>query len=186
MVCYGFSFFSIQIHLAPYITDLGISAASAANILAAVGGASVVGQTLVGSLGDRMGNREAFLLGAVLLAFAVFGLLLTSEWWTFYLFAILLGLAFGNMTTQESPLVAWLFGLGSHGLLLGFASFSFTIGAAMGPVVFGYLFDTTGNYQTALILCIGISMITILSTIFLKPTIKGNSRRSLGDSSTVF
>jgi len=171
MVCYGFSFFSIQIHIAPYITDVGISATSAANILAVIGGASIIGQTVVGSMGDRIGNRPAFILGAALLTLAVIGLMLTNVLWTFYLFALFLGLAFGNMTTQESPLIAWLFGLGSHGLIFGFFSFAFTIGAAIGPVVFGYLFDTTGQYKIAFLLCAAISMVTVLSTVFLRPTI---------------
>ncbi len=170
MVSYGFSFFSIQVHIAPYITDLGISATSAANILAAIGGAAIIGQTVVGSIGDRIGNREAFLLGTVFITIAMFVLMLANGLWSFYLFAIILGLAFGNMSTQESPLIAWLFGLGSHGLIFGFFSFSFTIGAALGPLVSGYLFDATGNYQFAFLLCTAFSFVTILSTIFLKPT----------------
>ncbi len=171
MISYGFCFFSIQVHIAPYTTDLGMSATNAAKILAIIGAAAVIGQSALGGIGDKIGNRLAFLIGAVLIALAAFGLMLTTQLWKFYLFALFLGLAFGNMTTQESPLTAWLFGLASHGLIFGFFSFSFTIGAAVGPVVFGYLFDATGNYQVAFILCAAISIVTILLTIFLKPTI---------------
>ena len=170
MMSYGFCFFSIQVHIAPYITDTGISAAGAANILAATGGAAIVGQTVLGSIGDRIGNKQAFFIGVVLLGIAGFGLMQTKALWSFYLFACILGLAFGDLSTQESPIVAWLFGLESHGLIFGFFSFSFTIGAAIGPVLFGHIFDTTGSYQFAFLICILISIISIILTICLKPT----------------
>ncbi|MBW1803392.1 MAG: MFS transporter, partial [Deltaproteobacteria bacterium] len=170
MMCYGFCFFSIQVHIAPYITDAGISAASAANILAAVGGTAIIGQIVLGGIADRIGNKQAFFIGVVLLGIAGVGLMQTKALWGFYLFACILGLAFGDLSTQESPIVAWLFGLESHGLIFGFSSFSFTIGAAIGPVFFGYIFDTTGSYQFAFLICIFISIVSIILTICLKPT----------------
>ncbi|MBN1225991.1 MAG: MFS transporter [Deltaproteobacteria bacterium] len=169
LICFGFCFFSLLVHIAPYITDLGISAKSAAKVLATVGGASIIGQIALGSIGDKIGNRQAFLIGTVLIAIAVFGLMLMGELWTFYLFAVILGLAYGNMSTQESPLIAWLFGLTSHGLIFGFFAFSFTIGASIGPVLFGYIFDVTGNYRFAFLLCAAISIFNIILTMFLKP-----------------
>ena len=169
-ICYGFSFFSIQVHIVPYATDLGLSPTIAASILAAIGGAAIIGNTLLGGIGDRIGNRASFLIGVVLLALAVFGLMVARELWAFYLFAGITGLAFGNLSTQESPLTAWLFGLESHGLIFGVLAFSFTIGAAIGPVIFGHIFDITGSYQLAFILCAAISLVAILLTICLKPT----------------
>ncbi|MFC1868299.1 MFS transporter [Thermodesulfobacteriota bacterium] len=169
LICFGFCFFSLQVHISPYITDLGISAKSAAKILAAIGGSSIIGQIALGSIGDKIGNRQAFLIGTVLIAVAIFWLMLANELWTFYLCAVILGLAFGNMSAQESPLIAWLFGLKSHGLILGFFAFSFTIGAAIGPVVFGYIFDVTGNYRFAFLLGAAISLINIILTILLGP-----------------
>jgi OFA family oxalate/formate antiporter-like MFS transporter len=56
-VCSGFSYFSIMVHIVPHVTDLGISAASAANILAAMGAASVIGNVILGGAGDRIGNK---------------------------------------------------------------------------------------------------------------------------------
>jgi MFS family permease len=47
----------IVVHISPYAQDVGISAANAANILATIGGASIVGRLVMGSAGDRVGNR---------------------------------------------------------------------------------------------------------------------------------
>ena len=169
LVCYGFSFSSIQVHIVPYATDLGISVTTAAAILATIGGATIIGQLGLGSAGDKLGYKRTFFIGIVLVALAVFTLMPARELWTFFLLAAFMGLGFGNCGTQEPPIAAWLFGLASHGLILGFFAFSFTIGAAIGPLVFGYIFDATGNYQSAFLVCAAISIVAIILTIFLKP-----------------
>lgn len=170
-IFYGFSVMAIQVHLVPYATDLGISATSAAVILATAGGMTIIGQIALGSTGDKIGNRQAFLIGIGLLLPAVVGLMLVRELWMIYLIAVIFGLGYGDCSTQESPLTAWLFGLKSHGLIYGFLSLGFSIGAAIGPVIFGYIFDMTGNYQFAFLTCATLSIITIILLIFLKPLI---------------
>jgi MFS family permease len=169
MFCFGFSFTSIRVHLVPYATDLGISATGAATILATIGGATIIGQTMLGSTGDKIGYRGAFLTGFVIMSLAVFTLMLGRELWMFYLSAVLFGLALGDCMTQESPLMAWLFGLEFHGLFIGLCSFSYTVGAAIGPVISGYIFDVTGNYQFAFLVYAALSVAAIILTIFLKP-----------------
>jgi len=170
LVFYGFCFFSLQVHIVPYLTDRGISAASAAIILTTIGGATIIGQVGLGSTGDRIGSKRAFLTGIILIALAVFTLMLARELWTFYIFAILLGLAFG--------------GLASHGVILGVFAFTFTLGAAVGPLLFGYIFDVTGNYNLAFLVCAAIAVAAVILTVFLKPpatgaTLKTTSSKAL-------
>jgi len=86
-----------------------------------------------------------------------------------YLFAIIFGFTQGGMGVSESPLVAKLFGLSSHGLIFGVAALGFTLGAAIGPLLAGYIFDVTGSYQLAFII-VGISgTIGLVLTIALRP-----------------
>lgn len=170
VMSYGFCFFSIQVHIAPYMTDIGISSTGAADVMAIIGVAGIAGQAGLGSLGDKIGYRNAFLLGLVLIVAALSALILARELWVFFIFAILLGLAFGDCGTQESPITAWLFGLRSHGLIFGFVAFSFTVGAAIGPLVFGYIFDTTRSYQPAFMISITLAILAVVLTLFLKQT----------------
>ena len=167
LFCSAFCLYAIQVHLAPHVTDMGISALSAATVLAIVGGASIVGRAALGSIGDKIGNRQAYLMGYVLIVVALAWLIPSRELWSFYLFAVIFGLAYGNCDTQQSPLVATLFGLTSHGLIFGFLSIGYSLGAALGPFVTGYLYDTTGNYQIAFILCaiIGIAGIILSASL---------------------
>jgi len=96
--------------------------------------------------------------------------MVTKELWAFFFFAVFLGLAFGACSTLESPMVAWLFGLASHGVILGFTSFGFSIGAAIGPLLFGYIYDVKGNYQLAFLVCAVLAIFAFILTIFIKST----------------
>lgn len=167
LLLYGFSFFSLDVHIAPYATDTGISSAGAATILSVLGGATIVGQIGLGSLGDKIGYKRAFLIGIICITVAIFILMGTRQWWAFLMSAVFLGLAFGNCSTQESPIAAWLFGLASHGVILGVFACSFTIGAAIGPLLFGYMFDVSGSYQYAICITAVLAIITLVLVIFI-------------------
>jgi MFS family permease len=167
-VCLGFSYFSIVVHIVPHITDLGISAASGANILAALGGAGIVGN-VVGGAADRIGNKQVCVIGLMLASATLFWLVSITEVWMFYLFVGIFGIGYGVCLTSESPLVAWLFGVSSHGLLLGIISFGFTIGAAIGPLLTGYIFDVTGSYQVAFLTFAVLSVVGLILMVLIRP-----------------
>ena len=167
--CLGFCLFTILVHIVPHVTDLGISAASAANVLAVIGGAGIIGNIVLGGAGDRIGNRLVCLIGFILMVADLFWLVSVTEVWMFYLFAAILSFAIGGCTTAESPLVAALFGLRSHGLILGMVSFGFTIGGAVGPFLTGYIFDVTGSYRAAFLVCAAIGIVGLILTALLRP-----------------
>jgi len=172
--CFGFLFFSVMVHIVPHSTDLGISTTNAANILATIGGLAIAGRVVMGIVADRIGNRRALLIGYILLSASVFLLVPATKMWMFYLFAVIFGFSHAGMGSSESPLVAKLFGLRSHGLILGFIDMSFTVGAAIGPVLSGYVFDLTGRYQAAFLLCAALGIAGIILTALLRP-MKGQS-----------
>jgi len=169
-VCVGYGFFSIVVHIVPHAIELEIPAVEAATILSAMGGVSIFGNYLLGGIADRIGNRQVFLICFVLMAVALFGLVPVREMWAFYLFAVAFGCVMGGAGAAESPMVARLFGLSSHGLIYGVVHLGFTVGAAIGPFVTGYIFDVTDGYQTAFLVCGAFSIIGIILTLVLRPT----------------
>lgn len=168
--CYGFCIFSVLVHIVLHVIDLGISDINAANILASIGGISVLGNFALGSVGDRIGNRQIFIIGFMLMSAVLFWLMLAREMWMLYLIAVVFGFALGGMATSESPLVARLFGLSSHGLIFGIVGFGHLIGGAVGPVVTGYIFDLTLSYQMAFLTCAAFGVIGLILTVALRPT----------------
>jgi MFS family permease len=168
--CYGYCVWSVMIHIVPHVIKLGISAVTAANILASIGGISVLGNFVLGSIGDRIGNKQIFIIGFILMSAVLFWLTLAREVWMLYLSAAVFGFALGGIATSESPLIARLFGLSSHGLLFGVVGFSHVVGGAVGSVVTGYIFDLTHSYQMAFLVCAAFGVVSLILVALLRPT----------------
>lgn len=166
--CFGFCVLAIIVHIAPYATDIGKSNATAANLVASIGVASIFGKILLGSLGDRIGNRTVFIICFTLMATSLFCLMSVERTLLIFLCTIAFGLAYGGNATSQSPLLAKLFGLRSHGLIFGAVNNGFTIGATIGPVVAGAIFDVTGGYSLAILVIGTIAATGLALTILLK------------------
>jgi len=167
--CFVICLMSIMTHTVPHATDIGISAAQAANILAIIGGAGILGRVAMGSLADRIGAKQAFAICFALLSAILVVLLLAKEAWLFYLFGAVFGIAYGGIAALIGPLIADLFGLRAHGTILGVSSFGGTLGGAIGPVMTGRIFDVTGSYQLAFIIFIILSVVALTVVSLLKP-----------------
>jgi MFS family permease len=90
--------------------------------------------------------------------------------WAFFLLALLVGITQGGVGTSQSPVVASLFGLRSHGLILGSIGLGSTMGAALGPLLSGYIFDFTGSYHWALFMCAIVSLFALAFACLIKPS----------------
>jgi MFS family permease len=167
--CVGYNIWAISIHLVPHITDLGISAVTAANVLAISGGIQAVGGLLLGGAADRIGGRWATVISFILMAASVFYLAPITEVWMFYLFVVVFGLGVGGGGAMLSIVVAELFGVKAHGFILGVIACCFTIGGAVGAFWTGYLFDVNGSYLLAFLICGAIGVVGIILALTLKP-----------------
>lgn len=170
-ICFGFFAQTIVIHIVPYATDLAISSIAAANILAIMGGLHIAGKVVIGIACDRMGSRSALITAFIIMIVALSWLQLAKELWMLYLFAVIFGFAWGGIATVMSPIVAELFGLRSHGTILGVLVFSWGIGATIGPIVAGHIFDVSGSYNTAFLISGGVSVIGVILVLLLRPTL---------------
>lgn len=175
--CAGFCINTIIVHIASHAVELGILATMAAFTLTIIGGVSIVGRITMGSVADRMGNRPALIIGFILMSGVLLWLTVAKEMWMLCLFAVVFGFAYGGVITSESPMVAELFGLDSHGVLFGTISFGFTIGGAVGPVLAGHILDITGSYQVAFLVCAIVAIIAFILTWLLRPIGEGKKSR---------
>ena len=164
---------TIVVHIVPHALDLGISATNAAIVLSIIGGASIVGRFMMGSLGDIVGNEQAVIICFLTLVVAVFWLQLAKELWMLYLFAVVYGFSHGGFVTLISPTVAGFFGTRSHGLIFGVVFFSGTIGGTIGPVLAGHIFDVTNSYEIAFLTLTFLSITGLVLSMSLRPTGRG-------------
>ena len=164
-----FPLLAVVVHVVIHATGLGVSAKNAANIIAVVGGMSVVGMNGAGGTADKIGNKHTFIICYLLMAVSFVVLLVGTASWPLYFFAALFGLAYGGMQVLFSPMVAELFGLTSHGVILASAASVGSFGAALGPLVSGYIFDLTMNYTWAFLICLLMTVVSVLLASLLKP-----------------
>jgi MFS family permease len=168
---------TIIIHIDPHAQDIGISATQAATLLAAIGGVSIVGRLIMGSFGDRLGEKRGLGLCLIIFAVALTSLQFLGQLWMLYLFACVYGFAHGGFFALLSPTIAELFGMRAHGIIYGFVIFSGTIGSAIGPLLAGSIFDATGSYRWAFISLTIVSLTAMALTLLLKPTVARPSAR---------
>ncbi len=165
-------FFCVQViivHIAPHAQDTEISAIAAAGILSLIAAGSVIGRLFMGFTSDRIGARRGLIISLIPMTLALLLLLFTKEIWMFYIFAGVFGIAYGAVVPLQTTLTAELFGLSSLGVILAGVTLFGTLGGAAGPPLAGAIFDTTGNYRLALIICVAIgALATMLSLILLR------------------
>jgi len=167
---FDFSVDAVLVHIVPHATDLAISAASAANVLAIIGIVSIPGRIIMGNVGDRIGSKPTMIICFAFMLASFGWLLFAREEWAFYLFAVVFGFPYGGLAALMSLVVAELFGLADIGLILGVVTCGTTIGAAVGPALAGFIFDVTGSYQLAYTICTIFSGACLVLTLLLKPT----------------
>ena len=167
--CFGAFGMSIVVHIVPHVTDIGISATTAASILATLGGIGIGSRIIMGIVSDKIGSRMAVIISLGLQLAALISLLFAEEVWMFYLLVLAFGFGFGGCGALVSLLLADLFGRKAHGLILGFFVAAFGFGSSVGPILIGYVFDVTGSYQVGFLLCVVLSIIALTIIMLLKP-----------------
>lgn len=165
---YAIYMFIILTHLVPHVTDLGFSAAEAATVLSVAGGSTIIGRVLLGIASDRLGKKKTVMLGALIHIIALLCLLWARELWTFYIFALMFGLGWGGMGPATAALIGDTFGLVRLGAILGLIDVGFNVGAAIGPVVGGLIYDLRQSYFLSFLLGVGLILVTMVLIPFIR------------------
>jgi predicted MFS family arabinose efflux permease len=163
-----FCLVAITVHMVVHAIGLNIRATRASLTLSLIGGACVVGMNMMGNLADCFSNRIALGISYSLMGLSLLWLIPSPSEWSFYLFSILFGFAYGGMQVLFSPLVAELFGTRSHGVILATTALVGSVGAAIGPIVAGYILDALGSYTVAFMICAVLAFTGLVSTLFLQ------------------
>jgi MFS family permease len=89
--------------------------------------------------------------------------------WTLGLVVMVVAFGSGGLTALQSTLVSELFGMKSHGLILGTMGFVYTWEGALGPYLGGLIFDAIHSYQLTFIICNALGRAGLLLTLIIKP-----------------
>ncbi len=160
------------VHIVPHSRDLGLQPGTAAAVLSTIGGISMLGRIVMGAANDRIGGKRSLIICFIVLISSLVWLQLAGTAWMLFFFAVIYGFAHGGCFTVISPMVAELFGTGSHGLLFGMVLFGGTLGGSIGPFLTGYIYDVTGSYGAAFIVLTVLAIIGLALVASLRP-VKG-------------
>jgi len=176
--CMSFTVLLVLTHLVPHTTDMGFSAAESATLLSLIGGTSIAGRVLVGFISDRIGRKLTTIICFLLMAGAMIFLVWARDLWTLYLFALIFGFACGGMLPGISALIGDTFGLLNVGAIFGALEIGWGIGAALGPITSGYIFDVTRSYSLAFFIAAALLLLATLFTGLIRQETNRNGTTS--------
>ncbi len=155
-------------HLVALLTDRGITARGAALSASLLGGSSLLGRLAVGWVLDRyFGARVAF----VVFLITAGGILMLARADTLLMgcaAAGLVGVGAGGEADITPYLLTRYFGLRAFSTLYGITWTFYAIAGALGPVILGRAFDSTGSY-TSLLTLLAVAMALAGALMLLLP-----------------
>lgn len=157
------------LHLITYLIGLGYTAAFAAGMMSLVYLFTSVGKLAMGIFADRVSARVA--LTANFLAASVGMVLIFGAQRTVFLvpFVIIFGLTLGAPLVLVPLLTVESLGLKRFGSIGGIAGVFNTIGAAIGPIGAGRIFDVYGTYSLAFEIFLVMAVLGALATFACLP-----------------
>jgi MFS family permease len=149
---FGFGLQVLISHLVPYSEWRHLNPITAAIVLSAVSGVSILGRLIMGTVSDRISRVKGLAMCLFGQGIMIFALAFAVNSWMLFLFAGALGFFYGGYIPQHPALVSDNLGLAHLGMILGVTSAGWGIGSAVSPIIAGYIVDTTGNYPLALMI----------------------------------
>jgi sugar phosphate permease len=158
-----FGMFGWLVHQVPFYESAGISRGTAALIVSAAAGASIVTRLIAGALADRAARFEVVAMGlAVVLIAAMVTLSISTSPLAITVFVGLwiIGTASGPM--MEALILTRAFGVTHFATILGAVVVVETVGQIVSPTVTGAIYDATGSYDLALLLFTGTFTVALV------------------------
>ena len=160
---------ALVFHHVSLLESRGLDAGMAATVLSVMAPMSLGGTFLAGFLSDKIPNRYIIAGGQVTLALSVLLILVISQPWQAFVYIGLLGLTSGTLMTAN--VVVWpnYYGRAHLGTIRGAVTTSMVAFAALGPLPFGYLFDLTNSYTTAVFAFLPLTVACAVAALLALP-----------------
>ena len=161
--------FMPPVHLVPLARDLGLAPVVGATALSALGAGSLVGRLGMGAISDAIGRRPALVISLGLQTLSFAGLAGASGIVTLFAAAAAFGFAYGAVSSLMPAVVTDFYGPAHAGSLVGLIFGLAGPAGGLGPVLAGWLFDTTGSYVAAFALGAGLNLSALILAVVARP-----------------
>lgn len=174
--------FIIATHMVRYLEHFGIEKSTAANTWALVGAFSILGKFIIPIIAEKtIGWTRMLAVSALIAAASFIWLTLAQSMWMFYVFVIVYSLGYGGSVSLVPPTIRQHFGTKSLARLIGTGMSISTVGAIIGPVLAGYIFDASGSYTSAFLIGAGFWMLTALLAWLIKQPVNSGMDSGSGN-----
>lgn len=163
---------TVTVHTVPALTDAGIPVESAAFSIGLLTLVSVIGRLSFGTLGDYFNKRYLFMVSYTMMGSGLLVLMNADSMATVWIFIFLFGVGFGGNVPLMPAIRAEYFGRTALGKIQGVMNPVMMISGAMGPILAGHLFDTTGSYRVAFMTIGMLTFIAAVVILFARPSPK--------------
>ena len=161
--------FMPPVHLVPLARDLGLAPVVGATALSALGAGSLLGRLGMGAISDAIGRRAALVISLGLQMLSFVGLAEASGVATLFTAAAAFGFAYGAVSALMPALVTDFYGPEHAGSLVGLIFGLAGPAGGLGPVLAGWLFDTTASYGAAFGLGAGLNLLALVLAALARP-----------------
>ena len=159
----------VGLHLVPYFVDLGASDVFAATLAGAVGVLSIPGRFGLSAVSDYLNRRYVMAVSLFLMTIAIVFMARATSVTQVLPFLVLYAAAQGGISVIPQSLIAEYFGRRAYATIQGFRGTIQMIGIIIGPLVSGYVFDTTGSYEWAFMGFGAASLISLGLVLLMRP-----------------
>ena len=151
--------------------DVGFSRAEASLALGLSGGLSIVGRLGFGRLSSRIEARHlaAFCMASQITALFIIRDVSASSMVPVLLYVVLFGIGYGGLVVALPTILGRYYGRTHYAQILGrLMPFTAAAGAG-GPLLAGYIHDSTGTYQLVFTVLIVASIIGLVCALMARP-----------------
>lgn len=159
----------VGLHLVPYFVDLGASDVFAATLAGAVGVLSIPGRFGLSAVSDYINRRYVMAASLFLMTIAIVFMARAASVTQVIPFLVLYAAAQGGISVIPQSLIAEYFGRRAYATIQGFRSTIQMIGIIIGPLVSGYVFDTTGSYEWAFLGFGAATLVSLGLVLMMRP-----------------
>jgi MFS family permease len=145
-------------HTVSYAEICGIAAIAAVSIYSVEGIAGMFGRIGFGFAGDRFGAKRVLVAGLLVQAIGALAYAAAGSLASFYAVAALFGFVYAGVMPLYSVLVRENFPMRMMGTIMGGIGMAGSLGMATGPVLGGWIFDTTGGYGAMYVTCFALGL----------------------------
>jgi MFS family permease len=156
-------------HTVSYAITCGIAPITAATIYSVEGIAGMAGRLGFGLVADRLGAKNVLAWGLLVQALGALGYFFSSTLPEFYAAASLFGFIYAGVMPLYAVLARENFPLRMMGTIIGGTSVAGSLGMATGPLLGGWLYDTTGSYGGLYLTCFGMGLGAFLIALTFRP-----------------